>query len=85
MTESYATQFARKGGEARAKKLSAEERSESARKAVEARWAKQKIELKKLTEEITEGTKALLAKTRKRQAAMARVKKTRERKKKALL
>jgi hypothetical protein len=61
MTESYATQFARKGGEARAKKLSAEERSESARKAVEARWAKQKIELKKLTEEITEGTKALLA------------------------
>jgi beta-phosphoglucomutase-like phosphatase (HAD superfamily) len=85
MTESYATQFARKGGEARAKKLSAEERSESARKAVEARWAKQKIELKKLTEEITEGTKALLAKTRKRQAAMARMKKTRERKKKALL
>ena len=85
MTESYATQFARKGGEARAKKLSAEERSESARKAVEARWAKQKIELKKLTEEITEGTKALLAKTRKRQAAMARMKKARERKKKALL
>jgi hypothetical protein len=31
-----------KGGPARAKKLSAEERSESARKAVTARWAKSK-------------------------------------------
>jgi len=29
-----------KGGPARAKKLTAEERSESARKAVQARWAK---------------------------------------------
>ena len=56
MAESYATQFARKGGHARAKKLSPEERSESARKAVEARWAK----LKKLVAEITEGTKELL-------------------------
>jgi hypothetical protein len=85
MAESYATQFARKGGEARAKNLTAQERSESARKAVQARWAKQKIELEKLTKEITEGTKALLAKTRKSQAAMARVKKARERKKKAQL
>jgi hypothetical protein len=72
MGESYATQFARKGGEARAKKLTAQERSESARKAVQARWAKQKVELEKLTKEITEGTKALLAKTRKRQAATAK-------------
>ena len=31
-----------KGGPARAKKLTAEERSESARKAVKARWAKAK-------------------------------------------
>jgi hypothetical protein len=30
------------GGKARAEKLSAEERSESAKKAVEARWAKNK-------------------------------------------
>jgi hypothetical protein len=72
MAESYATQFARKGGEARAKKLTAQERSESARKAVQTRWAKQKAELEKLTQEITGGTKALLAKTRKRQAAMAK-------------
>src|SRR5262249_54080650 len=35
---------AAKGGEARAKSLSAEERSEIARKAVEARWAKTKPE-----------------------------------------
>jgi hypothetical protein len=32
----------RKGGEARAKKLSAKQRSESARKAAKARWAKKK-------------------------------------------
>ena len=31
-----------KGGHARAAKMTAEERSESARKAVQARWAKQK-------------------------------------------
>lgn len=30
------------GGKARAKKMTAEQRSESARKAVEARWAKAK-------------------------------------------
>ncbi|MGO9168909.1 MAG: hypothetical protein ACLP56_18735 [Candidatus Sulfotelmatobacter sp.] len=60
MTESYASQFARKGGQARARKLTPEERSEAARKAVEARWAKQK----KLVAEITEGTKRLLKKAR---------------------
>jgi len=70
MAESYATQFARKGGQARAKKLTAEERSESARKAVEARWAKQK----KLVAEITEGTKELL-KTARANARRAKQKK----------
>lgn len=34
------TDFARMGGKARAQKLTKEERSESARKAVTARWAK---------------------------------------------
>lgn len=34
--------MASRGGKARAKKMTAEERSESARKAVEARWAKAK-------------------------------------------
>jgi hypothetical protein len=64
--ESYASQFARKGGLARAKKLTPKERSESARKAVEVRWAKQKA----LVMEITNGTKALLRVTKKRQAAI---------------
>lgn len=35
-----AVTLGRKGGRARAKKLTAEERSDAARKAVEARWAK---------------------------------------------
>ena len=34
--------WAKKGGYARAKKMTAEERSESARKASQARWAKAK-------------------------------------------
>jgi len=38
--DSYASRFARKGGQARAKKLTAEQRKESARKAAQARWAK---------------------------------------------
>jgi hypothetical protein len=34
------SEFARIGGKARAKKLTAEQRQESARKAAQARWAK---------------------------------------------
>jgi hypothetical protein len=71
MAESYATQFARKGGKARAKKLTPEQRTESARKAVEARWEKQR----KLAQEIKEGSAALL---RKAQAAQARLAKTKK-------
>jgi len=37
--DSYASQFARKGGKARAQKLTSEERKASARKAAQARWA----------------------------------------------
>lgn len=55
MADSYATEFARKGGKARAKKLTPEERSESARKAVEARWAK----LRETVRDISERSKAL--------------------------
>ena len=54
MAESYATQFARKGGLARAKKLTAEQRKASARNAAQARWAKK---MDGLVKEITEGTK----------------------------
>jgi len=40
-----AVALGRKGGKARVKNLSPEERSESARKAVQARWKKAKSEL----------------------------------------
>ena len=59
-----AVALGRKGGKATAENRTAEQRSEAARKAVEARWSK----TRELVEEITEGTKALLAKTRKRRA-----------------
>ena len=75
MAESYASQFARKGGQARARKLTPEQRSESARKAVEARWAKQK----KLVEEITKGTRALL-KQAKANAQAAKVRRAKQEK-----
>jgi hypothetical protein len=45
----------RKGGKARAKNLTPQERSESAKKAINARWAKLRAEVK----EIKEGTKRL--------------------------
>jgi hypothetical protein len=48
--ESYAAEFARKGGKARAKKLTAEQRKEGARKAARARWAKQKGKFSRDTE-----------------------------------
>ena len=47
---SYAVEFARKGGKARAKKLTAEQRKTSARKAAQARWAKQKGKFSRDTE-----------------------------------
>jgi hypothetical protein len=40
--DSYATEFARKGGKARAETLTAEQRKASAKKAAQARWAKEK-------------------------------------------
>jgi hypothetical protein len=50
-----AVALGRKGGKARVKSQTVEERIESARRAAQARWAK----TKKLVEEITEGTKEL--------------------------
>jgi len=77
-----AVALGRRGGKARVQNQTPEQRIESAIRAANARW-KKNDKLGELVEEITEGTKALLAKTRKRQAAMARVKKARERKLKA--
>ena len=44
------SEFARIGGKARAKKLTAEQRKASARKAAKARWAKQKGKFSRDTE-----------------------------------
>ena len=63
---SAAVELGRKGGKARARKLTPEERTEAARKAVEARWAKQRA----LAKEITEGTKELLRVAKKRERAL---------------
>ena len=71
-----AVALGRKGGQARAKKLTPKERSEAARRAVEARWA----HTKKLVREITEGTKELLEVAGKGEKA-ARTKKAKQKKK----
>jgi len=42
MKNKYAVALGKKGGKARAKSMTAKERSEGARRAVEARWAKEK-------------------------------------------
>lgn len=42
MKNKYAVALGRKGGTARAKNMTAKKRSEAARKAVLARWAKKK-------------------------------------------
>jgi len=54
-----AVALGRRGGRATARNLTAEERSAKMRRAAEARWAKTKAELERLTVEITEGTKQL--------------------------
>jgi hypothetical protein len=64
--QEYFEKIARKGGRARAAKLTKEQRKEIARNAVQARWAKQRA----LAKEITEGTKELLRVAKKRQRAL---------------
>jgi hypothetical protein len=54
-----AVSLGRRGGQATAKNLTSAERTESARKAAEARWARQKAELKELVDGITVRTKVL--------------------------
>ena len=66
----HLSRLGKRGGRARAKRMTAEERSQSARIAAEARWAK----LKALADQITEGTKALEDKVRKREAHRAKKK-----------
>jgi general stress protein YciG len=63
-----AVSLGRKGGKATARNRTPEERAEAARKAVQARWAKQD----KLVAEITQGTKELLKTARVNARAAAR-------------
>jgi hypothetical protein len=69
-----AVALGRRGGKARVQNQTAEQRSESARRAAEARWAK----TEKLVAGITSGTKELLKKTQ--AAARARTKKAKQKK-----
>jgi len=62
----YLARIGRKGGKARLTKMTSEERIRVARQAAEARWAK----MEKLAADIDSGTKALLAKVKKREAAL---------------
>lgn len=58
-----AVELGRKGGRSRARNLSADARSESARRAAEARWEKNRNRIESALEEITKGTKTLLKKS----------------------
>jgi len=63
-----AVQLGKRGGRARARNLTPEQRSEAARKAVEARWAK----LRELTGQISRDSKKLLKKVERNTARAAR-------------
>jgi len=55
----HLSRLGKKGGHARANNLTPEQRSESARMAVQARWEKRRKHLETLLGEITSGTKEL--------------------------
>jgi general stress protein YciG len=73
--EEYKARIARSGGQARAKNLTKEQRSEAARKAVQARWAKLEKKTAETKAVIDEGTKKL----KKLAAQMERKKKLQKR------
>lgn len=47
----YLSRLGKKGGKARAERMTPEQRSEAGRKAVEARWARTKKKIDSLTEQ----------------------------------
>jgi general stress protein YciG len=67
-----AVQLGRRGGKARAANRTKEELSEIGRRGAEARWHKQLEKIKKVTDEITAGTKILLKRARRRESELAR-------------
>ena len=74
----YFAKFGKEGGKTRARNMTAEQRREAARKASEARWAKNDERIAVALKEMNEETKALLGKT-----ARARGKKKRDGQKKS--
>jgi hypothetical protein len=66
-----AVALGRRGGKARVKNQTAEQRKESARRAAQARWAKEKKHIEGVIHQITQGTKQLLKASK---AAEARAK-----------
>ena len=64
-----AVALGRRGGKATAQNRTKQQRSDAARKAVEARWAREKAELREVVDEISEGTKKLEEKIARREKA----------------
>ena len=56
----YFAKFGKEGGKATARNRTPEERSDAARKAVQARWAKNEKRIAAALKEVNEGTKTLL-------------------------
>jgi len=71
----YFAKFGKEGGKATARNRTPEQRSEAARKAVEARWAQNEKRITAAIKEVTSGTKALLKKARAAQDRLAKKKK----------
>ncbi|MGA2745856.1 MAG: hypothetical protein ABSE44_14265 [Candidatus Sulfotelmatobacter sp.] len=64
----YFAKFGKEGGKATARNRTAEERSEAARKAVQARWTKNEERIAEALKEVDEGTRTLLKRARARKA-----------------
>jgi hypothetical protein len=64
----YFARFGKEGGKATARNRTPEERSDAARKAVQARWAKNEERIAEALKEVNEGTKKLLKRARARKA-----------------
>src|SRR5437588_614933 len=60
----YLAKIGRKGGKTRVQNQTPEQRIQSARKAAQARWAKNEQRITAALKEIAEGTKVLLKKSR---------------------
>jgi hypothetical protein len=63
-------QLGRKGGKATARNRTSKERQDAARRAVQARWVRQRQKLEELTSQITERSKALEKKATAKQRAV---------------